>query len=162
MCGIAGTLQFKGSQAPVSKLENAVNTQANRGPDGSGIYQIGNMALGHRRLKIFDLNDRAAQPMIDKDLGLSIVFNGAIYNFKDIKTELESKGYNFTSSSDTEVILKAFNYWGDDCVHHFNGMFAFAIWDRDNHVLTIIRDRLGIKPLYYSINNQSFNFASTL
>lgn len=133
-----------------------------RGPDGSGLVAYGSHALGHRRLKIIDLSERARQPMVDSELGLSVVYNGAIYNYPELRHELERKGYRFYSSGDTEVLLKAFHAWGDGFVERLNGMFAFAIVERDSGRTLLGRDRLGIKPLYYSLNGHRLNFASTL
>jgi asparagine synthase (glutamine-hydrolysing) len=127
-----------------------------------GMFSQGNKALGHRRLKIIDLSESAQQPMVDNHLGLAIVFNGAIYNYKELRARLEDKGYDFFSSGDTEVILKAYHAWGTDCLNLFNGMFAFAIQHRDSGKVFLARDRLGIKPLYYSRNANDFRFASSL
>ena len=133
-----------------------------RGPDARGMIMQGNSVLGHRRLKVIDLSERAGQPMVDSALGLSIVFNGAIYNYPELRSELEKKGYDFFSSGDTEVILKAYHAWGKDCVRRFNGMFAFAIVHRDSGRLFAARDRLGIKPFYYTKGAKAFRFASSL
>lgn len=133
-----------------------------RGPDGNGIYQSGKIAVGHQRLKILDLTEHAQQPMIDNELGLGIVFNGCIYNFRDLRSELRSLGYRFFSDGDTEVILKAYAAWGINCVEKFHGMFAFAIWERDSGRMILARDRLGIKPLYYTELAQGMRFASSL
>ena len=119
-----------------------------RGPDGTGVHAAGPIALGHRRLKIIDLSERGGQPMVDAELGLAAVFNGCIYNYRELRAELEGAGYRFFSTSDTEVLLKAFHRWGAACVERFFGMFAFAVAERDTGVLTLGRDRLGIKPLY--------------
>ncbi|MCE0722584.1 N-acetylglutaminylglutamine amidotransferase [Legionella resiliens] len=163
MCGIAGEFQFNKKNISLLNLEKALLKQFNRGPDDGQIYLTKGMALGHRRLKIFDLSHRGMQPMVDSDLGLALVFNGAIYNFVALREELKSKGYSFISNSDTEVLLKAYHAWGKDCVHRFSGMFAFAIWEQDTGKLILARDRLGIKPLYYSADaNYGFKFASTL
>jgi asparagine synthase (glutamine-hydrolysing) len=133
-----------------------------RGPDAAGFHSQGHTALGQRRLKIIDLSERAHQPMVDSHLGLTIVFNGAIYNCDILRVQLESKGYQFFSHGDTEVILKAYHAWGKHCVERFNGMFAFAILHRDCGDLFLARDRLGIKPLYYTRSADAFRFASTL
>lgn len=163
MCGIAGELQFNKKYTPHANLENVLSKQFNRGPDDGQIYLTKRIALGHRRLKIFDLSNRGMQPMVDSDLGLALVFNGAIYNFVALRQELKAKGYSFISDSDTEVLLKAYHAWGKECVHRLHGMFAFAIWEQDTDKLILVRDRLGIKPLYYSIDARSgFKFASTL
>ena len=121
---------------------------APRGPDGAGVVARERVALGHRRLRIIDLSEHAQQPMVDAELGLSIVFNGAIYNYRELRDELESKGHRFFSHGDTEVILKAYAEWGERCVERLSGMFAFAIWERDSGRVFLARDRLGIKPLY--------------
>jgi len=133
-----------------------------RGPDGAGVWSQGRVALGHRRLKIIDLTEAGAQPMVDSDLGLTIVWNGCIYNYKELRTELQGFGYRFFSHSDSEVLLKAYHRWGDDFVSHFKGMFAFAIVERDSGRVLLGRDRLGIKPLYVTEDNHRIRFASTL
>ncbi len=135
-----------------------------RGPDAAGAFSQGRIAFGHRRLKIIDLSEKAQQPMVDPDLGLTIVFNGCIYNYKDLRAELSGKGYRFFSDGDTEVILKAYHAWGPACVERLQGMFAFAIAERDSGRLVLARDRLGIKPLYLaeSGNGRRLRFASTL
>lgn len=133
-----------------------------RGPDGEGILGRGRVALGHRRLKIIDLSDCAQQPMVDPQLGLNIAFNGCIYNYPELRKELEGMGYNFFSHGDTEVILKAYHAWGIDCVQHLNGMFAFVIHERDSGRVILARDRLGIKPLYYTRTPKRMRFASSL
>ena len=133
-----------------------------RGPDFEGVVAHGPVALGHRRLSIIDLSVRGAQPMVDSDLGLTLVFNGCIYNYRDLRKELEDVGYHFFSSSDSEVVIKAFHRWGTDCVDHFKGMFAFAIAERETGVVTLARDRLGIKPLYVADAPGRLRFASTV
>ena len=137
-------------------------TMAPRGPDGSGTWSQGRVALGHRRLKIIDLSDRAAQPMVDPDLGLTIAFNGMIYNYPQLRAELDGLGYRFFSTSDTEVLLKAYHAWGEGFVQRLAGMFAFCIVERDSGRVVLGRDRLGIKPLYLSRQAGSLRFASTL
>src|SRR4051812_40417338 len=127
MCGIAGELRFGSGTPSISRIERINQSQRHRGPDGEGLYQLNHIALGQRRLKIFDLSDRAAQPMVDHTLGLALVFNGAIYNFRELRRLLETKGYHFVSDSDTEVLLKAWHAWGYDCIKRLEGMFAFAI-----------------------------------
>ncbi|MGA6926312.1 MAG: N-acetylglutaminylglutamine amidotransferase [Desulfosarcina sp.] len=162
MCGICGQISFNHQAGDIEPVLRMTQVLEKRGPDAMGLYVQGGVAVGHRRLKIIDLSERAHQPMVDNSLGLSIVYNGAIYNFDELRTELEKKGYHFFSQGDTEVILKAYHAWGKDCVKHFNGMFAFAIVHRDSGEIFIARDRLGIKPLYYSRTSQTFRFASTL
>ncbi|BBX48756.1 N-acetylglutaminylglutamine amidotransferase [Mycobacterium cookii] len=138
------------------------DVMAPRGPDGAGVWSQGRVALGHRRLKIIDLTEAGAQPMIDSDLGLSIAWNGCIYNYKELRRELEGYGYRFFSHSDSEVLLKAYHRWGDDFVSHFKGMFAFAIAERDSGRVLLGRDRLGIKPLYITEDAHRIRFASSL
>jgi asparagine synthase (glutamine-hydrolysing) len=133
-----------------------------RGPDGAGIFQLNHIATGHRRLKIIDLSEHAQQPMIDNILGLGIVYNGAIYNYPELRQELTNLGHQFFSNGDTEVILKAYAQWGEACVEHLKGMFAFALWERDSGRLLLARDRLGIKPLYYTNIPHGLRFASSL
>jgi asparagine synthase (glutamine-hydrolysing) len=162
MCGIAGELRFGEDEAALASMEEVNLRQMARGPDSGGIFRQNRMALGHRRLKIFDLSERAAQPMVDYALGLALVFNGAIYNFRELRAELKTKGYHFTSEGDTEVLLKAFHAWGESCVEKLCGMFSFAVWERDSGVMTLARDRMGIKPLYYAETPSGFRFASSL
>ena len=162
MCGICGEIRFDKNQPSVDRIARMNRVLYPRGPDSSGIYQSGHIAVGHQRLKILDLSEHAQQPMIDSELGLGIVFNGCIYNFRDLRTRLRALGYRFFSDGDTEVILKAYAAWGADCVEHFHGMFAFAIWERDSGRVVLGRDRLGIKPIYYSESGNSLRFASTL
>jgi len=162
MCGICGQISFNGHPSDVASVFKMTEALKKRGPDALGIQVHGGNAIGHRRLKIIDLSERAHQPMVDNTLGLSIVFNGAIYNYPELRKELEDKGYRFFSQGDTEVILKAYHAWGEDCVSRFNGMFAFAIVHRDSGATFIARDRLGIKPLYYNRTDSAFRFASSL
>ena len=138
------------------------DVMAPRGPDGAGVWSQGRVALGHRRLKIIDLTEAGAQPMIDSDLGLAIAWNGCIYNYKELRRELEGYGYRFFSHSDSEVLLKAYHRWGDDFVSYFKGMFAFAIVERDSGRVLLGRDRLGIKPLYITEDAHRIRFASSL
>jgi len=161
MCGIFGELSFNKKPSPIGTY-HALESMQSRGPDASGVYIQSAIALGHRRLSILDLSHAADQPMLDNALGLGIVFNGCIYNFKELRKELIQDGYSFFSDGDTEVILKAYHRWGPGCVSRFNGMFAFALWERDTGRLILARDRLGVKPLYYSHDQRSFRFASTL
>ncbi|KZD12642.1 N-acetylglutaminylglutamine amidotransferase [Oceanibaculum pacificum] len=162
MCGIAGEIRFDDRRASSTAVSAMTAALAPRGPDGEGIFLQGRVALGHRRLKIIDLSERAQQPMVDNELGVTIVFNGIIYNYRELMAELEAKGYRFFSTGDTEVVLKAFHAWGPDCVKRFHGMFAFAAVERDSGRVTIARDRLGIKPFYYAETDKSFRFASGL
>ena len=160
MCGICGQLRFDGDTPSSESLDNMMNKLARRGPDSNGKWLEGKIGFGHQRLSIIDLSRSGSQPMIDNLLKLTLVFNGTIYNYKQLRSRLISKGYSFFSSSDTEVIIKAYHYWGEDCVNHLDGMFAFAIWDKPSKKLFIARDRMGIKPLYYNLTNKAFTFAS--
>ena len=135
---------------------------APRGPDGAGLVMHGNAGFGHRRLKIIDLSERAQQPMVDSGLGLTIAFNGCIYNYPELRAELEAKGYSFFSTGDTEVILKAWREWGEACVERFHGMFAFVLQERDTGRIVMARDRFGIKPLYLAETPGRIRFASFL
>jgi asparagine synthase (glutamine-hydrolysing) len=162
MCGLAGELAW--DRAPdLDALARIADALAPRGPDGAGEWHQGGAALVHRRLKIIDLSARGDQPMIDPELGLVIAFNGCIYNHPQLRAELTRAGYSFHSTSDTEVILKAFHHWGAErFVEHLVGMFAFAIVERASGRVTLGRDRLGIKPLYLAELDGALRFASTL
>ena len=162
MCGIAGEIRFDGHAADVPAIVRACDAQACRGPDGSGVWAQGPVALGHRRLSIIDLSAAGSQPMVDTALGLSIVFNGCIYNYRELRAELGGLGYQFFSHSDTEVIAKAYAQWGTGCVDHFFGMFAFALAEHRTGRVVLARDRLGIKPIYLDHRPERLRFASTL
>lgn len=162
MCGIAGELRFDQQPANMGAVERITHHLAPRGPDAWGFHSQGPMAFGHRRLKIMDLSDCSAQPMVDGQLGLALAFNGAIYNYPELRKELEALGYSFYSDGDTEVLLKGYHAWGEAMLPKLNGMFAFAIWERDRQQLFLARDRLGVKPLYLSRNGSRLRFASTL
>ena len=166
MCGIAGEIRFDDAVADVAAVSRMVDAMAPRGPDGAGVLARGRVAFGHRRLKIIDLSEKAAQPMTDPELGLTVVFNGCIYNYPELRAALHEEGYRFFSDGDTEVVLKAFHAWGEACVERFHGMFAFAIAERDSGVVTLARDRFGIKPLYLAPmageTGRGLRFASTL
>lgn len=162
MCGFAGEIRFDGAGADIAAVARMTEVLRPRGPDGQGVKFQQNFAFGHRRLKIIDLSEMAAQPMTDPDLGLTIVFNGCIYNYRELQAELRAAGYSFFSDGDTEVVLKAYDHWGLDCVEKFHGMFAFAIADVKKGTFTFARDRFGIKPLYYSQSGTRLRFASTL
>jgi asparagine synthase (glutamine-hydrolysing) len=161
MCGICGELRFDGARPEPRTITDMVGRLERRGPDAGGSYASGPVALGHRRLSIIDLSARSSQPMVDKELGLVLVFNGTIYNYRELREQLRSKGYRFFSRGDSEVILKAWAEWGEDCPRHLHGMFAFAIWDLNKQTLFLARDRFGIKPLYYSVTRHGLRFAST-
>jgi asparagine synthase (glutamine-hydrolysing) len=161
MCGFAGELAV-GRAADRDAVERMAATMSDRGPDGQGSWAHDAVTLAHRRLKIIDLTSAGSQPMVDSELALTIVFNGCIYNYPQLRGELEGDGYRFFSTSDTEVILKAYAKWGRDCVSHFAGMFAFAIYEHASGRLLLARDRLGVKPLYLAETTGALRFASTL
>jgi asparagine synthase (glutamine-hydrolysing) len=161
MCGLAGEIAFTGD-ADVALVAGMLEKLAPRGPDGMGIVSQGRCCFGHRRLKIIDLSEHGAQPMVDPVLGLTLVFNGCIYNYRALREQLEQLGYQFFSSSDSEVILKAYAHWGSTCIDKFNGMFSLAIYERDTGKIFLARDRLGIKPLYYFVHDKGLVFASSL
>jgi asparagine synthase (glutamine-hydrolysing) len=162
MCGATGEVRLDGRTPDVAAVSAMAQVLAPRGPDGAGVWSQGRVALGHRRLKIIDLSEAGAQPMVDADLGLSIAWNGCIYNYQQLRDELAGHGYRFFSTSDTEVLLKAYHHWGDRFVDHLHGMFAFAIVERDSGRVLLGRDRLGIKPLYYTEDAHRVRFASSL
>jgi asparagine synthase (glutamine-hydrolysing) len=162
MCGLAGELRFDGRRADVAALDRMTACQRHRGPDGDGLWVRGPVGLGHRRLSIIDLSERGAQPMTDPHLGLTVVFNGIVYNHRQLRAELERAGHRFFSTSDTEVVLKAYAQWGTACVEHFLGMFAFAVVEHTTGRVVLGRDRLGIKPLYVDTRPDRLRFASTL
>lgn len=168
MCGIAGVVSFtnRSFRVDTAYLERMTDAIAHRGPDGAGTWLSGDrcVGLGHRRLSIIDLATAASQPMSNEDDSLWVVFNGEIYNHADLRRELQDLGGHRwkTDHSDTEVILHAFEQWGIDCVHRFRGMFAIALWDDRRHELWLVRDRIGIKPLYYSIHHGRLTFASEI
>ncbi len=162
MCGICGELRFDGAAADPAAVGRMTEVLAPRGPDGSGVYAQTRLAVGHRRLKIIDLSEAAQQPMLDPALGLGIVFNGCIYNYPELRETLAAKGYQFFSTGDTEVLLKAYHAWGPRFVDRLHGMFALALWERDSGRVVLARDRLGIKPLYYSETPGRLRFASSL
>jgi asparagine synthase (glutamine-hydrolysing) len=162
MCGATGEVRLDGRVPDVAAVSAMAAVMAPRGPDAAGTWSQGRVAFGHRRLRIIDLSEAGAQPMVDAELGLTIVWNGCIYNYKELRRELADQGYRFFSHSDTEVLLKAYHRWGDDFVGHLYGMFAFAIAERDSGRVLLGRDRLGIKPLYLTEDSHRIRFASTL
>jgi asparagine synthase (glutamine-hydrolysing) len=161
MCGFAGELRV-GDLADVETVARMGGTMTGRGPDGNGVWASGPIALAFRRLKIIDLSEHGSQPMVDPELGLTITFNGCIYNYPELREELVKKGYRFFSTSDTEVLLKGYHCWGENFVERLKGMFAFCIAERDTGRVVLGRDRLGIKPLYLSESRGVLRFASTL
>ncbi|MBN1464473.1 amidotransferase 1, exosortase A system-associated [candidate division KSB1 bacterium] len=162
MCGICGQFNYH-SQAPVEMtiIKKMTDSLIHRGPDAEGLHIAGRIGLGHRRLKIIDLAG-GVQPMFSEDRSLAVVFNGEIYNYLQLKKELASCGHDFRTNSDTEVLLHGYEQWGGDLVHHLRGMFAFAVWDGRKSELFVARDRLGIKPLYYYLDDSTFLFASEI
>jgi len=161
MCGICGELRLDGTSPDLQAIQAMMGKLERRGPDAAGHYIDAPLALGHRRLAVIDLSERSNQPLIDRELGLTLVFNGTIYNYPELREYLITKGYRFFSDGDSEVILKAFAHWGEDCPRYLHGMFAFAVWDTRARTLFLARDRLGIKPLYYSQTRKFLRFAST-
>jgi len=160
MCGIAGIIKKNNTTVNLRDLKQMTDVAEHRGPDGEGHFIDTSIGFGHRRLAIIDLSDAGHQPM-EKD-GLVITYNGEIYNYIEIRNELELQGISFSTQTDTEVILKAYHQWGQECVHKFNGMWAFAIFDKYNSLVFISRDRFGIKPFYYTENEEAFFFGSEI
>ena len=160
MCGICGIFNLNGEPVSPVDLRKMTDAIAHRGPDGEGFYTDSFIGLGHRRLAIIDLSPAGHQPMLTQDGQFAIIYNGEVYNFQELRAELESLGYQFRSRTDTEVVLNAYAEWGTECLNRFNGMFAFAIWDKTRQQLFLARDRYGIKPLYYSFQENRFMFAS--
>ena len=162
MCGLSGEINHDGRPADADALQRMTEALAPRGPDGAGIVLRGSVGLGHRRLKIIDLSEKAQQPMVDPELGITLVFNGCLYNYPELRQELQGLGYRFFSEGDTEVIIKAWKAWGETCVDRFKGMFAFVLHERDSGRTVMARDRFGIKPLYLAEKGRRLRFASTL
>lgn len=161
MCGISGIINKDGSKVDLSSLKNMNDLISHRGPDGEGFYEESNVGFGHRRLAIIDLSQDGHQPM-HLDNKFVITFNGEVYNYIEIREELKKIGYHFKSGSDTEVILAAYSHWGEDCVTHFNGMWAFAIHDKEKQIIFCSRDRFGVKPFYYKDTDDGFLFGSEI
>lgn len=162
MCGIAGIYNPDGAPLDSNVLTRMARALQHRGPDGERFYMDGGLGLAHRHLRIIDLSDAAMQPMTNEDGTLWLIFNGEIYNYIELRPELEAKGHRFCSRSDTEVLLHAYEEWGADCLRRLNGMFAFALWDSRAKKLFLARDRMGVKPLYYWWDNHTFLFASEI
>ncbi|NNM65758.1 MAG: N-acetylglutaminylglutamine amidotransferase [Burkholderiales bacterium] len=162
MCGICGELRFDNLAADLDAVARISAALATRGPDHAGQWNAGPLAFGHRRLSIIDLSAASDQPMRDASTGCVVVFNGVLYNYRELRDELQGAGQRFVSHGDTEVILKAYAAWGADCVRRFEGMFAFALWDPRDASLMLVRDRFGMKPLYMTEDGQRLRFASSL
>jgi len=162
MCGITGIFNVTGDPISVHTIRMMTDVVRHRGPDDEGFWVESFIGFGHRRLAIIDLSPLARQPMRSDDGNLVITYNGEVYNFQNLRVELEEKGYRFRSKCDTEVVLKSYQHWGKECVHKFNGMFAFAVWDNKKSTLFLARDRYGIKPLYYYFKENIFIFASEI
>lgn len=160
MCGIAGIVDLRGGTISPPLLKRMTDAIAHRGPDGEGHWIEGPVGFGHRRLAIIDLSPAGHQPMVSADHRYVITYNGEIYNYRELRTELQAAGYWFHSQSDTEVLLHALAHWGTDALVRLNGMFAFALWDRKERTLLLARDRYGIKPLYVAQQGGRFAFAS--
>jgi asparagine synthase (glutamine-hydrolysing) len=160
MCGIAGLIHLNGEPVSPVILKKMTDAIAHRGPDGEGQWIEGNVGIGHRRLAIIDLSPAGHQPMITGDHRYVLSYNGEIYNYREIRTELQALGYWFRSQTDSEVVLNALAQWGPDALLKFNGMFGLALWDRKEQTLLLARDRYGIKPLYYARQGQTFAFGS--
>ena len=161
MCGVAGLIHLDGAAVDPAVLQGMTDAIAHRGPDGEGHWIDGNVGLGHRRLAIIDLSPAGHQPMISADSRYVLSYNGEIYNFRELRAELETAGYRFKSRTDSEVLLYAVIAWGlEKALKRFNGMFAFALWDRHERRLILARDRYGIKPLYYAEQGGTLAFGS--
>jgi len=161
MCGICGIVNFKSDPVSERNIRSMMSKLKHRGPDDNGVFLENNIGLGHLRLSIIDLSTDGHQPMFSEDNRFVISFNGEIYNFIELKKELSSN-FSFRTKTDTEVLINAYRYWGKNCLDHFNGMFAFAMFDRKEKLLFIARDRFGIKPLYYYLDKEQFIFASEI
>ncbi len=160
MCGICGELQLRGQGASELRINSMLSRLERRGPDDKGVFINQSIGLGHQRLAIIDLSSASHQPMHNASKTLSIVFNGTIYNYPELRKQLQAQGVQFSSTGDTEVILKSYEVWGEKCLEKLIGMFAFAIWDARKQKLFLARDRLGIKPLYFAQTKHAFYFAS--
>ncbi len=162
MCGICGEVRFDEQPVKQEIIQAMLSKLERRGPDAEGQWIKPQVGFGHRRLSVIDLSEDSNQPMVDEELQLTLVFNGAIYNYPELRAQFIKEGYKFKSQGDTEVILKAYHKWGEQCPEYLHGMFAFAIWDWKKQSLFLARDRMGIKPLYYSLKNKQIRFASNI
>jgi asparagine synthase (glutamine-hydrolysing) len=162
MCGIVGKYNLNQESVSPELIKRMCDKLIHRGPDDSGIYVDGNVGLGHRRLSIIDLSESGHQPMSSQDKSIWITFNGEIYNFQELRKDLISKGYSFKSHTDTEVIIYLYQEYKEKCLDYIRGMFAFAIWDKNEERLFLARDRIGKKPLFYFNDGKTFIFASEI
>jgi asparagine synthase (glutamine-hydrolysing) len=162
VCGITGIYDSAGGPVEAGSIVRMCATVRHRGPDGEGVYASGHVGLGHTRLAIIDLSSAGDQPMANEDGTIVVVFNGEAYNFPQLRVELAARGHRFRSRTDTEVVVHGYEEWGEDVVHHLNGMFAFALWDAHQDRVVVARDRYGIKPLYYAVEGDRFVFASEI
>ena len=162
MCGICGIVNFQSNNPPSLDILNRMNgTLVHRGPDDEGVYLSKHVGLAIRRLSVIDLKT-GHQPIHNEDESIWLVFNGEIYNYRELRIELKNKGHNFYTNSDSEVIVHAYEQYGQNCVSELRGMFAFALWDERSQVFILARDRFGIKPLFYSILSDKIIFASEI
>src|SRR4051794_7249296 len=161
MCGICGWLG-PGAEPDAASGRAMTDLLAHRGPDGAGELPLPSGWMGQRRLKVVDLTEAGDQPMTNEDGSIGLVYNGEIYNFRELRTELAARGHRFRSTGDTEVVLRAYEEWGEDCCRRLDGMFAFAVWDSRSASLFLARDRTGKKPLYYSLAGNRLTFASEI
>ncbi|MCP4146540.1 MAG: asparagine synthetase B, partial [bacterium] len=162
MCGITGIFNLDGRPVSIAVIKKMADVIVHRGPDSEGFWTDGFIGFGHRRLSILDLSPAGHQPMMSENGRYVIVYNGEVYNFRNLRMELEAKGYSFRSNTDTEVVLKSFQEWGTESLLRFNGMFAFAIWDKKENRIHLARDRYGIKPLYYYFKGTTLFFGSEI
>ena len=160
MCGIAGIIHFDGTKASADVIRRMTDCMSHRGPDADGFFVADNVALGHRRLSIIDLSEAANQPFTDTHKRFQLIFNGELYNFREVRDKVND--HHFRTTGDTEVLIEAYARWGIECIHHFKGMYAFAIWDDLEKELCIVRDRMGVKPLYYYVDDNCLVFASEI
>ena len=161
MCGVCGIVNFISKPVSEKEIRSMMSKLTHRGPDDEGVFLEENIGFGHHRLSIIDLSSDGHQPMFSDDYRYVVVFNGELYNYIELRKELSSR-FTFRTKTDTEVLINAYRYWNKHCLDHFNGMFAFAIYDRHEHSLFIARDRFGIKPLYYYLDQERFVFASEI
>src|SRR5262245_54437670 len=159
MCGIAGLYNLDDEPVGVDRVSRMCDLIRHRGPDDFAVWSAGSVALGHRRLSIIDLSPRGRNPMANEDETIWIVFNGEIYNYRELREDLVARGHTFRSETDTEVIVHLYEELGPSSVERLNGMFAFALWDSNRQRLLLARDRFGVKPLYYTIVGRTFAFA---